>query len=90
MGTEVVQIQWSEHRPPTKGVSHYDHIVAATPFGCLKIIWKSWKPYSSYYLDEHPFGDLELSENCLDELKRNIQKEFEKRVLDCLIVKTDK
>ena len=40
-------LEWSEPRPPTKGICHYDHVVAATPLGDIRLEWKSWKECDS-------------------------------------------
>lgn len=40
-------LEWSEPRPPTKGVSPYDHAEAQTPLGVIRLEWKSWKDYDS-------------------------------------------
>lgn len=41
-------MNWSEPKPPTKGISYYDHITCETPFGQLKIEWKGWKEGDGY------------------------------------------
>lgn len=41
-------MNWTEPKPPTEGVSFYDHTICETPFGKLKIEWKSWKDNDSY------------------------------------------
>lgn len=39
---------WTEPKPPTEGVSYYDHIICNTPLGDIIIDWKSWKDRPSY------------------------------------------
>lgn len=39
---------WSEERKPSEGTCGYDHVVATTLFGDIRIEWKSWKEYDSY------------------------------------------
>lgn len=41
-------MKWTEPKPPTEGISYYDHIICEIPFGELKIEWKSWKENDSY------------------------------------------
>jgi len=36
-------LEWSPPAPPTKDVSSYDHTIAETPLGKIKIEWKGWK-----------------------------------------------
>jgi hypothetical protein len=57
-------LEWSEPAPPTEGVSSYDHVIARTPFGEIRIEWKSWKKYDAYCVSTpwdffHPGDDLE-------------------------------
>jgi len=35
-------MNWTEPKPPTEGISYYDHITSETPLGRVKIEWKSW------------------------------------------------
>lgn len=39
---------WTEPKPPTKGISHYDHVICETPLGQALIEWKGWKESDSY------------------------------------------
>ena len=43
-------LQWSEALPPSDDCS-YDHADAETPFGRLRIEWKSWKDDPGFTLD---------------------------------------
>jgi hypothetical protein len=39
---------WTDPKPPTEGISYYDHTIASTPLGTILIEWKSWKKNPSY------------------------------------------
>lgn len=41
-------MEWTEQKPPTEGVSHYNHITLKTPLGVIIIEWKGWKESPSY------------------------------------------
>jgi hypothetical protein len=41
-------MKWTENKPPTKGISFYDHTISETPIGKIIIEWKSWKDRPSY------------------------------------------
>lgn len=41
-------MNWTEPKPPTEGVSSYDHTKCETPLGEFIIEWKSWKLNPSY------------------------------------------
>jgi hypothetical protein len=41
-------MNWTEPKPPTEGVSYYDHVILRTPFGNFMIEWKGWKESPSY------------------------------------------
>jgi hypothetical protein len=41
-------MNWTEPKPPTKGISHYDHVICETPLGQCLIGWKGWKENDSY------------------------------------------
>ena len=41
-------MNWTEQKPPTEGVSFYDHVSLETPLGLIMIEWKSWKDSPSY------------------------------------------
>lgn len=44
-------MNWTDPKPPTDGVSYYDHIICDTPVGILKIEWKSWKERPDYGIE---------------------------------------
>ncbi len=41
-------MNWTEPKPPTDGVSYYNHTICETPIGKFIIEWKSWKENDSY------------------------------------------
>jgi len=41
-------MNWTENKPATEGVSHYDHTILESPIGKFIIEWKSWKEVPSY------------------------------------------
>ena len=41
-------MKWTEPKPPTIGINHYDHVILTTPIGEYVIEWKSWKEQPSY------------------------------------------
>lgn len=71
-------LEWSEPRPPTKGVSHYDHVVAVTPLGEIRLEWKGWKEYDSP-CGEMPWGKFIVASD-LDEAKQSAQEEWDKMI----------
>ena len=42
-------LEWTEPKPPTEGISYYDHVIAQSPLGEIKIEWKSWKEFNPGY-----------------------------------------
>ena len=44
-------MKWTEPKPPTEGVSFYDHVDCETPLGRIRIEWKSWKERPDYGID---------------------------------------
>lgn len=44
-------MNWTELKPPTEGVSYYDHVDCKTPLGKFRIEWKSWKESPDYGID---------------------------------------
>lgn len=62
-------MNWTEPKPPTEGISFYDHVICETPFGQAIIEWKSWKLYDDYSVT---IGDTYIgNENSLDDAKKN-------------------
>lgn len=41
-------MNWTEPKPPTDGVSYYNHTICETPIGKFIIEWKSWKESDTY------------------------------------------
>lgn len=70
-------LQWSTPRPPTKGVSHYDHVVAETPLGPIMLEWKSWKETDSP-CGHMPWGEFIVALN-LDDAKAEAQHAWDRK-----------
>ena len=65
-------MKWTEEKPPTEGISWYNHITAETPIGQCIIEWKGWKEDASFtikinddYITE-TYEDLEHAKNEVD------------------------
>lgn len=58
-------LEWSAPRPPTKDVCSYDHVVATTPLGDVRLEWKSWKDYDPP-CGEMPWGEFVIGHNLAD------------------------
>ena len=41
-------MKWTENKPPTEGISFYNHTITETPIGKIIIEWKGWKDQPSY------------------------------------------
>lgn len=68
----VAELNWSEQRKPTEGKCGYDHVVAPTLFGEIRIEWKEWKEHDTYtvYMPFEVNGDLPVFNGyTLDEAK---------------------
>ena len=66
-------MDWTEPKPPTEGVCHYDHIRCETPLGLCSIEWKSWKDQPDYGVE---IGNEYIgTEYSLEEAK-NVAKEY--------------
>lgn len=77
-------LKWSLAAPPTKGISHYDHIIAETPLGNITLEWKGWKDYDSPCA-EMPWGEFIVGTD-LDDAKQKVQAAWDKMIptLDAL------
>lgn len=65
-------MNWTEPKPPTLGVSYYDHVKLDTPLGLCLIEWKSWKDLDTYSV---VIGDYYItSESTLDDAKSSAIK----------------
>lgn len=82
MMSEVIKLEWSEPKPPTAGVSSYDHSIADSPIGEFRVEWKSWKQYPSYVVYS-PDGNVQV-EDSLEKAVSSAQETFEKTVMECL------
>lgn len=69
-------LEWSEPRPPAADVSHYDHVVAHTPLGEVRLEWKSWKKWDSP-CGEMPWGEFVIGLT-LDEAKAEAQAAWDR------------
>ena len=82
-------LQWTDPTPPTTGVCFYDHVIAKTPFGEIRITWKSWKERPSYDV-EMPFDwsndDRLLWADDLEEAKEMAQQAWEKLVTRAVLL----
>lgn len=72
--TATYPLTWSDPAPPTANVSHYDHVVARTPFGELMIEWQSWKAYPGYTCSLYPLNNDFVSGYTLEETKAEVQR----------------
>ncbi|HWH80524.1 MAG TPA: hypothetical protein VNT76_24250, partial [Candidatus Binatus sp.] len=87
--TTVKPLVWSEIGKPDRD-NNYDHVTAETPFGQIKIAWKSWKDIENggrgsetRDILESPWGYMDGAYD-LNTAKAMAQAEFEKRILACL------
>lgn len=71
-------LEWSEPRPPTKDVCSYDHVVAKTPIGEIRLEWKSWKATDSP-CGEMPWGEFVIGSS-LTEAKLEAQAAWDRMV----------
>ena len=76
-------MNWTKEKPPTEGISHYNHTTLRTPIGMFIIAWKGWKerPEYSIMLDNEYIGteyDLEsaksLAKNYLIDLANSLNE----------------
>ena len=83
--TDLNKMNWTEPKPPTEGVSYYDHITTETPLGKVKIEWKSWKERPSYSItigDDYIDTEYDLEE--AKELARSYLVKKHKELSDFL------
>ena len=64
-------MNWTEPKPPTKGVSFYDHTILGSPLGEFRIEWKSWKDSPDYGIDLE--GQYIGTEYSLEEAKELVR-----------------
>lgn len=69
------RLPWSAPAGPNEETS-YDHVIAPTPFGRIRITWKGWKEYDSPTVDEHPVPDFFYPGYDLDDAKTQAEKAF--------------
>jgi hypothetical protein len=80
-GVGVKALEWSDPSPPNDDC-RYDHVVAATPWGPMRIEWKGWKQHDSYSVFRDGF--FMSSESALDAAKAAAQDMHEADILSCL------
>lgn len=80
-------LEWSEPRPPTRDVCHYDHVVAETPLGQIIIEWKSWKCPGEGYTAHMPWDHFVVGDN-LDDAKRKVQEAWNRMAAKVAAVST--
>jgi len=77
-------MKWSDHREGDGVHSYYDHVETTTPFGVIRIEWKSWKEYDSYDCTlpwtSSDGSMVHVSENSLEYAKIRVEEEFAKLV----------
>jgi len=66
-------MNWTEPKPPTEGISYYDHITSETPLGRVKIEWKSWDKNDSYDVE---IDGLRIFAEYSLEAAKNVAKEY--------------
>jgi hypothetical protein len=72
-------LQWSEPRPPTKDVCSYDHVVAETPLGEIRLEWKGWKDHGDSPCGEMPWGEFIVAHD-LNDAKAAVQAAWDKMI----------
>jgi hypothetical protein len=78
-GVRVKPLGWSDHTPPTAGISHYDHCISVTTIGEYRIEWKGWKQHGGYCVYGPEQTHIETAEN-LDAAKAAAQADYERRI----------
>lgn len=78
----MYKINWSEVNPPGSEC-HYDHVRGETPFGNILMTWKGWKDYISISLDESPWGAEGYAGSTVEDAKRAVEEEFNRRLQIC-------
>jgi hypothetical protein len=78
----VIALEWTEPKPPTKGESSYDHCQADTPIGQYEIMWQGWKDEPGFII--HLDGKYIASRYSLDDAKQTAASHFREIVARCL------
>ncbi len=80
---KVVQIRWSEERPPGKKCM-YTHVVGYTPLGQCVISWKGWKEQPDFEVESGPCGPFSTIHISLEKAKSEAQSRLESLVNCCI------
>lgn len=73
------RLTWSEPAPPTANVCSYDHVVAETPLGRIRIEWKSWKILDTCCA-EMPWGEF-VYDYTVELAKIAVQKAWDRMIV---------
>lgn len=74
-------MNWTEPKPPTNGISYYDHTILETPLGEFRIEWKSWKKFDSFsiLLNQMEYiGEGNSLEDAKSKVKDYIMEKYQK------------
>ena len=76
-------LTWTEPQRPNED-SHYDHVIAETPLGQIKLEWKSWKDYDA------PGGQMPWDEFAvgadLEKAKADVQAKWNEKILLAMLL----
>lgn len=77
-------LAWTEPQKPDGKTSFYDHVIAETPLGQIKLEWKSWKKYDAT-CGQMPWGEFVVGSN-LEEAKADVQAKWNEKVLLAMLL----
>lgn len=80
-------LAWSTSRNPNNEC-RYNHAVAETPLGELRIEWKGWKDYPSFDATM-PWGEY-ITGTDLDDIKSSVQLSWDRISIDVSALATPK
>lgn len=78
-------LTWTDPESPNQS-SFYDHVVAETPLGRIRIEWKSWKDHDTFCA-QMPWGELVHGDD-LDEAKSAVQTAWDRKVSEMAALAT--
>jgi hypothetical protein len=78
-------LQWGEAQKPNTHKCSYDHVIARTTFGEIRIEWKSWKQRPSFDA-QTPWGFQLLHAENLIEAKMDIEVIWRRKLLASLLM----
>jgi len=81
---ELKTLQWTEPSAPNESC-RYNHCTAETPFGRFLITWKGWKENDWLFVEETPWGGY-IHGDSLEDVKKQCEIEFKKRLMECFLV----